>query len=109
MARTERSSVETAFGERLRKQLRERRRRSGLSARDIAKRTDLSIDTIYALERGDVLSPGIHTVYVLATALGLDLTTLARQAAAPNRRTRRTPAARPRAMNGRPTTRRSTP
>jgi transcriptional regulator with XRE-family HTH domain len=86
------------FGQRLRQALASARAATGNSARTLAKATDISIDTIYALERGDVLSPGFHTVYLLATELGLDLDALASDAAhgttahaSPRRATRRKP------------------
>ena len=80
MARTQRSGDELEFGERLRRVLVTARVASGKSARVLSKASDVSIDTIYALERGDVLSPGFHTVYVLVTELGLGLDALAAQA-----------------------------
>jgi len=80
MARTLRSGDELEFGERLRQLLVAARAASGKSARVLSKATDVSVDTIYALERGDVLSPGFHTVYVLATDRGLGLDALAAQA-----------------------------
>jgi len=79
MARTQRSGDELEFGERLRRVLVTARVASGKSARVLSKATDVSVDTIYALERGDVLSPGFHTVYVLATEMGLGLDALAAQ------------------------------
>jgi transcriptional regulator with XRE-family HTH domain len=80
MARTRRSRDELEFGERLRQVLAAARAASGKSARVLSKATDVSVDTIYALERGDILSPGFHTVYLLATEMGLDLDALAAQA-----------------------------
>jgi transcriptional regulator with XRE-family HTH domain len=90
--------AELEFGQRLRQALASARATTGKSARTLAKATDISVDTIYALERGDVLSPGFHTVYLLATELGLNLDALASEAAqgapahaSPRRATRRKP------------------
>lgn len=60
--------------------LREARATQNKSARDVAKATDLSTDNIYAIERGEVLSPGIYTVHLLAREYGLDLNELAASA-----------------------------
>lgn len=62
------------FGSALCRMLKEARAAKKWSARDVARATNLSPDNIYAIERGDVLSPGIYTVHLLAQEYGVDLT-----------------------------------
>lgn len=80
MARTPRSPQEREFGERLSMLLTQARHESSKTVQDAATAAGVSVDGIYAVERGQVLSPGVRTVYLLSSAYGLDLTHLARRA-----------------------------
>lgn len=80
MARTKRAPAELQFGERLRNQLIEGRENAEKTVREVAVAIGGSTHGLYAVERGDVLSPGFRTVYLLAREYGLDLNTLARMA-----------------------------
>src|SRR3954454_20091597 len=80
MARRPRTDAEREFGAAFSRLLKEVRASQGKSARDVARATDLSTDNIYAIERGDVLSPGIYTVHLLAREYGADLNEMASNA-----------------------------
>lgn len=80
MARTKRDPAELHFGERLRNLLVDARANANKSVREVAASIGTSTHGLYAVERGDVLSPGFRTVYLLAREYGLDLNVLARTA-----------------------------
>lgn len=80
MARTTRDPQELVFGERLRELLIQGRSSAQKTVREVATAIGASPHGIYAVERGDVLSPGFRTVYLLAREYGLDLTELAQAA-----------------------------
>jgi transcriptional regulator with XRE-family HTH domain len=80
VARRPRTDAEREFGAAFSRLLKDVRAAQGKSARDVARATDLSTDNIYAIERGDVLSPGIYTAHLLAREYGADLNELASNA-----------------------------
>jgi len=81
MPRTPRLRAEIDFGHRLSALLVQARNRSHKSIKQVAEASGLGVHGLYAVERGQVLSPGVWTVYLLAQEYGEDLTDLARQAA----------------------------
>lgn len=81
VSRTSRTDAEIAFGRRLCSLLAEGRKRSNKSIKQVAETSGLGMHGLYAVERGQVLSPSMRTVYLLAQEYALDLTDLARKAA----------------------------
>lgn len=79
--RTPRPQAEVDFGRRLCALLVEGRNRSNKSIKHVAESSGLGVHGLYAVERGQVLSPGLRTVYLLTQEYAMDLTDLARQAA----------------------------
>ena len=80
MPRQPASPSEVEAGRRLAAALSEQRRHRGRSAEDLARRAELSVETVRKIERGLVANPGFFTVAALARHLDLQLDDLAEQA-----------------------------
>lgn len=59
-------------------QLRRRRERAGLTQDELARRAEVKVDTLRAIEQGRTLNPGIMTVLRLADVLAVSLDELVR-------------------------------
>lgn len=82
MPRRPASSSDVEAGRRLAAVLSEQRQQWGRSAEDLARRAELSVETVRKIERGLVSNPGFFTVAALARHLDLRLDDLAEQATA---------------------------
>ncbi len=67
-----RSAVELAASERLGRNIRQARKRTGLSRERVAKLADLDLDSVYKIETGR-RTPKILTLTKLAGSLGVSL------------------------------------
>lgn len=83
MTRKSVGEAERRHGERLGRILAERRQAAQLSAGDIARRSEVSLDAVRSLENGRVPTPAFLTVARLADVLGLSLDDLHAQASRP--------------------------
>jgi len=83
MTRKPAGEAERRHGERLGRILAERRQAARLSAGDIARRSEVSLDAVRSLENGRVPTPAFLTVARLAGVLGLSLDDLHAQASRP--------------------------
>jgi len=80
MSRHHATEEQLAFGLAVAEQLSKRRRSQDLTTSRLAMLTDVSVDTIRALEGGKVASPGFRTMHLLAQALDVSLDEVARRA-----------------------------
>jgi transcriptional regulator with XRE-family HTH domain len=83
MTRRPIAEAERRHGERLGRILAERRERSGRSAAEVARASDVSLDAIRSLEMGRVPTPAFLTVAKLARVLDIGLDELHAQASLP--------------------------
>jgi transcriptional regulator with XRE-family HTH domain len=83
MTRKPVGEAERLHGERLGRMLAERRQAARLSAGEIARSSDVSLDAVRSLENGRVPTPAFLTVARLAVVLGLSLDELHAQASRP--------------------------
>ena len=65
------SESATSLGSAIGRMIQETREKRGLSAEKVARRADISVDTIRSIEQGRVPNPRIGTVVTIASALGV--------------------------------------
>lgn len=81
MPRSQNSPELTAKGRRLADALRAERDRLGIGQEPLARRAEISVETVRRIERHLTPNPGFFTVAALATALEISLDSLAESAA----------------------------
>jgi transcriptional regulator with XRE-family HTH domain len=73
VARRANTNEELEHGRRIGKVIAQRREEAALSAPQLARQSDVAVDTVRSLERGRVGTPAFLTVAKLAAALKLSL------------------------------------
>src|SRR5690348_4300144 len=82
MSRAELTDEQRDFGRAIAAAIRAARTRAGLTVRQVADKSGLSVDTLRTLEAGRVASPGFALICAVTNAVGADLTAFASEVAA---------------------------